>query len=97
MLFEGYEGNVAVIWRTTEELQGYADADGSMAEDRQAISRYAFIIHDGAVLWSAKRQEIVSLSTTKSEYVAATSAAKEGGQMRHKTCSRNVIFLLSFH
>ena len=64
------------------ELQGYADADGSMAEDRRAISRYAFIIHGGAVSWSAKRQEIVFLSTTESEYVAATSAAKEALWLR---------------
>jgi len=59
------------------ELLGYADADGSMAEDRRAVSGYAFLIHGGAISWSAKRQEIVSLSTTESEYVAATSAAKE--------------------
>jgi hypothetical protein len=43
------------------ELQEYADADGSMAEDRRAISGYTFIIHGIAVSWSAKRQEIVSL------------------------------------
>ena len=61
-----------------ESLVGYADADGSMAEDRHAISRYTFMLHRGAVSWSAKRQEIVSLSTTESEYVAITNAAKEG-------------------
>jgi len=64
------------------ELEGYADADGSMAEDRRAVSGYAFLIHGGAVSWSAKRQEIVSLSTTESEYVAATSAAKEALWLR---------------
>jgi hypothetical protein len=60
-----------------KDLLGYADADGSMAEDRHAISRYAFILHSGAVSWSAKCQEIVSLSTTESEYVATTNATKE--------------------
>jgi hypothetical protein len=60
-----------------DRLVGYADADGSMAEDRHAISGYAFMLHGGAVSWSAKRQEIVSLSTTESEYVAVTHAAKE--------------------
>ena len=48
-----------------------------MAEDRKAISGYAFLIDGGAVSWSSKKQEIVSLSTTESEYVAATHAAKE--------------------
>ena len=60
-----------------ENLVRYADADGSMAEDRHAISGYVFMLHEGAVSLSAKWQEIVSLSTTESEYVAITHAAKE--------------------
>jgi hypothetical protein len=53
---------------------GDANADGSMAvaRDRRAITGYAFLIDGGAVSWSSKRQEIVFLSTTESEYVAAT-------------------------
>ena len=58
-------------------MVGYRDADGSMAEDRKAISGYAFIINGGAVSWSAKRQAIISLYTTESEYVTATYAAKD--------------------
>lgn len=58
------------------KLTGYTDADGSMAEDRHAISRYAILIHGGAVSWSAKRQEIIALSTTEAEYVAITHTAK---------------------
>ena len=65
-----------------DKLVGYADADGSMAEDRHAISGYAFMLHGGAVSWSAKQQEIVSLSTTESEYVAVTHAAKEALWLR---------------
>src|ERR1700678_3166359 len=65
-----------------KELKGYADADGSMAEDRHAISGYAFLFHRGAVSWAAKRQEIVSLSTTESEYVAITHASKEALWLR---------------
>ena len=38
----------------TKELQGYADVDGSMNEDRKVISGYAFLINGGAVPWSAK-------------------------------------------
>ena len=61
---------------------GYADADGSMAEDRRAITGYAFLIDSGAVSWSSKRQEIVSLSTTESEYVVATHGMKEALWLR---------------
>jgi hypothetical protein len=63
-------------------LTGYADADGSMGEDRRAVSGYTFLIDGGAVSWSSKRQDIVSLSTTESEYVAATHAAKEALWLR---------------
>ena len=74
------------LWLTYGEasspLEGYADADGSMSEDRRAISGYAFLIDGGAVSWSSKRQEIVSLSTTESEYVAATHGGKEALWLR---------------
>ncbi len=60
-----------------EKLEGFTDADGNMAEDRRATYGYAFMINGGAVSWSAKKQELVTLSTTESEYVGATHAAKE--------------------
>ena len=65
-----------------KEMLGYADADGSMGEDRKAISGYAFLVNGGAVSWSAKRQELISLSTTESKYIAATYAAKEALWLR---------------
>jgi len=58
-------------------LVGYADADGSMAEDRRAISGYAFLIDGGAMSWSSKKQEIILLSMTESEYMATMHTAKE--------------------
>jgi hypothetical protein len=74
------------LWLTYGEtkrvLEGYADADGSMSEDRRAITGYAFLIDGGAVSWSSKRQELVSLSTTESEYVAATHGMKEAIWLR---------------
>src|SRR6266850_5491850 len=55
-------------------LKGYIDADGSMAEDRCAITGYAFLINSGTISWSSKCQETVSLSIIKSKYIMATSA-----------------------
>ncbi|PIL29346.1 hypothetical protein GSI_09397 [Ganoderma sinense ZZ0214-1] len=66
----------------TVDLVGYTDADGSMHEDRKAISGYAFLIDGGAVSWSSKKQELISLSTTESEYVTVTHAAKEALWLR---------------
>ena len=61
-----------------KELTGYADADGRMEEDCHALSGNAYLINSGAISWSTKRQEIVSLSTTESEYIAAMHTVKEG-------------------
>ena len=69
------------LWLTyggnPKTLIGYADANGNMAEDRHAVSGYAFLANGGAVSWNTKRQNVISLSTTESEYIAATQAAKE--------------------
>ncbi len=48
-----------------------------MAKDRHAIMGYAFLIDGGAISWSSKQQEVVSLSTTESEYMAVTHGMKE--------------------
>ena len=58
-------------------VEGFTDADGASQEHRHAISGHAMLIDGGAVSWSSKKQELVILSTTKVEYVAATNAAKE--------------------
>ena len=63
-------------------LEGYGNADSSMSEDQRAISGYTFLIDGGAVSWSSKRQEIVLLSTTESEYVSATHGMKEALWLR---------------
>lgn len=63
-------------------LVGYVDADGASQDHRRAITGYAFLIDGAAVSWSSKKQELVTLSTTEAEYVAATHAAKEALWMR---------------
>jgi hypothetical protein len=63
-------------------LTGYVDADGASQDHRRAISGYVFMVDGGAVSWSSKKQELVTLSTTEAEYVAATHAAKEAIWLR---------------
>ncbi len=67
---------------TRRTLEGYTDTDGSMAEDRHAITGYTFLIDSGAVSWSSKRQEIVSLLMTESKYVATMHSMKEALWLR---------------
>lgn len=53
-----YLKGTADLWLTyglkNMDLTGFPDTDSSMAEDWHAISGYAFLIHGGAVSWSAK-------------------------------------------
>ena len=89
---------MVMLWQSYE-LLGYADADGSMNKDQQAISGYTFMVNGGAVSWSAKWQELISLSTTESEYVAVTHAAKEAlwllseDTFAHQSLRRNISIL----
>ena len=57
-------------------MEGYADADGVTLDHRQAISSFVVLVA-GAVSWSSKKQELVTLSTMEAEYVSATHTAKE--------------------
>lgn len=57
-------------------MVGYTDADGNSNKDRHAISGYVFMLNGGPISWSIKMQEIIALSTTEAEYVAATHAVK---------------------
>ncbi|KAF7367236.1 Retrovirus-related Pol polyprotein from transposon TNT 1-94 [Mycena sanguinolenta] len=54
-------------------LLGYSDASWS---SRRSISGYAFYLGNSLVDWSSKKQPLVTLSTTESEYVALTHASK---------------------
>ncbi|KAM0736959.1 Retrovirus-related Pol polyprotein from transposon TNT 1-94 [Formica fusca] len=65
------------------ELVGYCDADfAGDRKTRRSTIGYAFIFANGAISWSSQRQKIVTLSTTESEYVAATAAAREAVWLR---------------
>src|SRR5882762_5107392 len=43
----------------------------------------AFVIDGGAVSWSLKKQDIISLSTMESEYVATAHSVKEALWMKN--------------
>ena len=49
---------------------------------RHLISGYSFHISQGMVTWSSKKQYIIALSSTESEYIALAHATKEGLWMR---------------
>lgn len=57
---------------------GYSDAD--YAGDKRtarSTSGYVFLFGGGIISWGSERQKSVALSTTESEYMAASYAIKE--------------------
>jgi hypothetical protein len=74
---QGTCGMALTYGRDSHPLLGFTDSDGASQDHCRAISGYAFIMDGGAVSWSSRKQELVTLSTAESEYVAATHAAKE--------------------
>ena len=50
----------------------------SDSDDKKSTSGYVFICNSGAVSWKSFKQSIIVDSTTETEYVAASDAAKEG-------------------
>jgi hypothetical protein len=58
-------------------FEGYSDADGATQDHRCAISGFVILLDGGAISWSSKKQELVTLSTMEAEYVSATNATKE--------------------
>ena len=65
------------------KLTGYCDADwaGDVSE-RRSTTGYAFMLGDGVVSWSSKRQPTVALSTTEAEYMATSHCTREAMWLR---------------
>lgn len=67
-----------LVYKKSEKsnLLGYTDSDyAGDRDDRKSTSGYAFMFGSGAISWSAKKQPIVTLSTTEAEFVAATACS----------------------
>ena len=73
LCYEGRPGLDRVV-----DIHGFVDADWAGDLDRRrSTSGYVFNLFGGAISWMSKRQVVVALSTTESEYMAATHASKE--------------------
>jgi hypothetical protein len=59
-------------------LVGYSDADwGNDLDERKSTSGYAFLLNNGAITWSSKKQPCIALSTMEAEYIACFAAVQE--------------------
>ena len=67
-------------------LLGYSDADWAGDRDsRRSTSGNVFMMSDGAITWSSKRQNSVALSTVEAEYKALSQETQEAVWLRRLT------------
>ncbi len=60
------------------KLEGYVDSDFAREVDhRRSTTGYVFTLGSTAISWVSQLQKIVTISTTKAEYVAVIEASKE--------------------
>lgn len=65
------------------DIIGYSDSDWAGDRDtRKSTSGYVFVLNNGAVSWSSKRQPTIALSSTEAEYISLTQATKEATWLR---------------
>jgi hypothetical protein len=61
------------------ELTGYSDSDhAGVRDDRKSTSGYVFTLQGAPILWKSNKQSMVTLSSTKAEYVGSSDAARKG-------------------
>ena len=64
------------------QLKGYVDAGWGGTENRKLISGYLFSLGNNFISWASNRQATTALSTTKADYIAASSAGQEAVWLR---------------
>jgi len=69
--------HLKLVLRGNTTVAGFSDADWASQRHHHSISGFAFFVGLGTISWSAKKQPIITLSSTEAEYVALTHAAKD--------------------
>lgn len=75
-----------VMFKKTGEIKLDAYCDSSFADDREtrkSTTGFIILMSGGALTWSSRKQPIVTLSTTESEFVAAADCTKEVLYLKH--------------
>ncbi|KAL1200824.1 Retrovirus-related Pol polyprotein from transposon TNT 1-94 [Cardamine amara subsp. amara] len=64
-------------------LTGYSDADwASDLDERRSTSGYTFLLSDGAITWSSKKQSSTALYTMEAEFMACSVSVQEAVWLR---------------
>ena len=64
--------------QSVPSVVGYVDSDYARdLDDRRSTTGYVFTLGRGPICWKSMVKSLVALSTTESEYMTVTEAAKE--------------------
>ncbi|KAM1172663.1 hypothetical protein ACFX2G_023223 [Malus domestica] len=67
----------------SNELVGFSDSDyAGDLEDKKSTSGHVFMLSSRVVSWYSKKQQVVTLSTTEAEFIAAASCACQAVWLR---------------
>ena len=66
-----------VLGGTQTNITGCSDANWDLQIHCHSISGFTFFVGIGTVSWSSKKQPIITLSSTKAEYVTLTHSSKD--------------------
>jgi hypothetical protein len=64
-------------------FHGFVDATFANADDYKSTTGYVFLVAGGAITWKSKKQTIITMSSTESEYVALSEAGREAFWLRN--------------
>ncbi|KAD6455073.1 hypothetical protein E3N88_09779 [Mikania micrantha] len=84
LIFGGVEEKLIVRCYTDASFQ--TDRDDSRSQ-----SGFVFTLNGGAVSWKSSKQSVVADSTTESEYIAASDAAKEAAWIKKFIADLDVV------
>lgn len=83
--------------KSNETLTGYVDADWANDKDsRKSITGFCFKLFGNLISWSSKKQSMVTLSSTESEFVAICDASCELMHIRNLLHDLGIKYLLPF-
>lgn len=64
---------------------GFTNSDyAGDLDDRKSTSDHVFMMGMGAVSWSSKKQQVISLSTTEAEFIVGASCACQAVWLRRR-------------
>jgi hypothetical protein len=82
--------NLGITYRKPQEgmddnnlFHGFADAAFANNYDFKSTTGYVFLAAGGAITWRSKKQTLIALSTTESEYIALSEAGREAIWLRN--------------